>query len=596
MEDKKRWSVTYTRHMKQKRKVYQDGFLVQHTSTNKLSLYDECEKLLECKVLKNDEVVSCGESLTFNSFLIDVNDAEGDHEVRSDLNSIGRNSRRDEKSKSQQRQSLSLSPSQKIIRDFKKREVRKYVAIQSQRTPDITKSSITEWEAMYTTQLTQKSKKFHDGFVQLEIRGSMGRQLMLLDESKSTLDSKFLKKDEKIESGATISFDAHLVRIGEPQGDHKSFGGSNSNVERETGIMNGQRNYGHGGFKTAKEEFVKSEFKSGASHNSQDTTQSSSTEWQVMYTSQLTQKSKKFHDGFLRLANSGSCRKRGMLYDETRNLLNSGFLKRDEVVRTGVSFVFDAYLVEIGQPDENNEPIAASSAQENCCEIVKDIEKMHRQQSSLAFNKSALKDKPSGNPCLRKATESDISFSAKIDSKESGSTATTNPLRNARQILSFLQKPRIQNNVPVDNKNTTPTKEPLLANAADMDFPEHNKTPELSVLHDQSSESVDAMESKEHMDLKKPFHMSSEDFAAISSGDDSQLLNDNNDNGTSHLQLKTDKMDIDSKQCDEALCSDMPCSSTTSCGPIDAEKNCSVDNFTCAWDVNECPSFDLGIF
>lgn len=38
-------------------------------------LYDDCEKLLEVKMLKKDEQVSCGETLTFNSFLVDVNDA-----------------------------------------------------------------------------------------------------------------------------------------------------------------------------------------------------------------------------------------------------------------------------------------------------------------------------------------------------------------------------------------------------------------------------------------------------------------------------------------------------------------------------------------
>lgn len=38
-------------------------------------LFDDCEKLLECRILKKDEQVSCGETLTFNSFLVDVNEA-----------------------------------------------------------------------------------------------------------------------------------------------------------------------------------------------------------------------------------------------------------------------------------------------------------------------------------------------------------------------------------------------------------------------------------------------------------------------------------------------------------------------------------------
>jgi hypothetical protein len=35
-DSKKRWTVTYTKHVKQKRKVYQDGFLVLNVSTGKV--------------------------------------------------------------------------------------------------------------------------------------------------------------------------------------------------------------------------------------------------------------------------------------------------------------------------------------------------------------------------------------------------------------------------------------------------------------------------------------------------------------------------------------------------------------------------------
>ena len=44
-------------------------------------LYDECDQLLECKLLKSDEAVSCGETLRFNGYLVDIGDpeAEGDN-------------------------------------------------------------------------------------------------------------------------------------------------------------------------------------------------------------------------------------------------------------------------------------------------------------------------------------------------------------------------------------------------------------------------------------------------------------------------------------------------------------------------------------
>lgn len=34
-----------------------------------------------------------------------------------------------------------------------------------------------EWQVMYTTQVTQKAKKYHDGFIRLAIIGSLQRQV-----------------------------------------------------------------------------------------------------------------------------------------------------------------------------------------------------------------------------------------------------------------------------------------------------------------------------------------------------------------------------------------------------------------------------------
>lgn len=54
-------------------------------------LYDDCEKLLYCKVLKKEEVIRPGETLTFDTCLIDIGDPEGDHKTLSDLNPQGKN-------------------------------------------------------------------------------------------------------------------------------------------------------------------------------------------------------------------------------------------------------------------------------------------------------------------------------------------------------------------------------------------------------------------------------------------------------------------------------------------------------------------------
>ena len=55
-------------------------------STVQVKLYDECEKLLECRLLKNDEIVTSGETLIFNGYLVDIGDPEGGNKPESDLN------------------------------------------------------------------------------------------------------------------------------------------------------------------------------------------------------------------------------------------------------------------------------------------------------------------------------------------------------------------------------------------------------------------------------------------------------------------------------------------------------------------------------
>ena len=62
-------------------------------------LYDDCEKLLYCKVLKKDEVIGPGETLTFDTYLIDIGDPEGDHKPLRDLNSQGKFEKTTEKSR-----------------------------------------------------------------------------------------------------------------------------------------------------------------------------------------------------------------------------------------------------------------------------------------------------------------------------------------------------------------------------------------------------------------------------------------------------------------------------------------------------------------
>ncbi|PKI51729.1 hypothetical protein CRG98_027892 [Punica granatum] len=99
---------------------------------------------------------------------------------------------------------------------------------------NVGRAVVKEWQVLYTTQVTQKAKKYHDGYLQLVTCGSLGRQVMLYDASRKLLGSRFLKKDEIIGSGFSVTFDAHLVDIGEPEGQ-----GAAPTNSKDQGICSG---------------------------------------------------------------------------------------------------------------------------------------------------------------------------------------------------------------------------------------------------------------------------------------------------------------------------------------------------------------------
>lgn len=61
---------------------------------------------------------------------------------------------------------------------------------------------------------------------------------MLYDLNRRLLDSRFLRKDEVIISGESVTFDGHLVDVGECEGDNKplidlNLEGRNCNLDRK---------------------------------------------------------------------------------------------------------------------------------------------------------------------------------------------------------------------------------------------------------------------------------------------------------------------------------------------------------------------------
>lgn len=80
-----------------------------------------------------------------------------------------------------------------------------------------------------------------------------------------------------------------------------------------------------------------------------------------------------------------------MLYDSTRKLLDSRFLKKDEVVKSGESFAFGAHLVDIGEPEEKGKHPVYFNVQGKSCNVLHMTGRKHMQEEYLALNKGVLK-------------------------------------------------------------------------------------------------------------------------------------------------------------------------------------------------------------
>ncbi|GLU06657.1 hypothetical protein SLE2022_236640 [Rubroshorea leprosula] len=553
-QKKKRWSVTYTKHIKQKRKLYQDGFLDLHTSMSKVILYDDCEKLLECRILRKDEDVTSGETLTFNAYLVDVGDPEGDHEddlnfhkLKNNLNSSELKKANTQKNKVR---SSNLTPSQKIIKEFKDSELQKCGAPQI--SPNGMEPSTTEMQVLYTTQLTQRAKKYHDGFLRLSVCGSMGRKVMLFDESRKLLDSRFLKKDEIVTSGESIVFDAYLVEIGECE---RNLGeGKNRN---NVGVRRGEQN------KYESDGILKKE-------------------WQVLYTTHVTQKAKKYHEGILRLANYESRGRQIMLYDASKKLLNSRFLKKDEVIRSGESIAFDAHLVDIGEPEGNHhQDLKNSCAQISSCNITGE-KTIHRKQNCQTANKLVLNGKLQNYTCPKEYVQLNSTVSNIDDLKLRKSFSANKPLRDAQQILSVLQKPLAKEIVNVSACSNNGGMTQVSSTKKLQDVPEEDcQFQGISTVCYGSRE----------VDIGKSPRLISPEARLISGGSGGQLSKDT-DAGNSH-QSDSNNLQANTQYLNEAFV--FGTSSSIRCPPDPVEdKHNNSEDLKIATEIDKCPSFDLG--
>ncbi|KAI3804490.1 hypothetical protein L1987_26066 [Smallanthus sonchifolius] len=429
------WKMHHWNEQRKTRAFYdllEKGEISVVSSNLSVKLYDDCDKLLDSKIVKLDVAVRSGETLTFGAYLVDIGDPHGETKpipnpiLQRDKTMVDRKSTPSNKTSMgslhiRKASSTNLSPSQKVIREFKRRELKVYCSSPSR--PDTVKDDSTEWQVLYTTQLTQKAKKFHDGILKVANSGLRGRQAVLYDETRRLLDSRFLKNEEIINAGESMRFDGHIVDIIELKDDKPL---KNTNVDESN---------------CYKQNTVQSSI------------QTNMKEWDVMYTTQVTQKAKKFHDGVLKLAISGSQgRQEATLLAEDGTVLSHRYLKLSEDINSGNSFNMTNYLVEVCEPRKHSVEKCPRkvSASENETPETKQFDVDNIKLCKRIPATRPLSDvKPPKRSFLLQDTETTVRKS--VANEVISTTISKNkPLRDAHSILSILKKPSTQEGPSVE--------------------------------------------------------------------------------------------------------------------------------------------------
>nr|CAB3456898.1 unnamed protein product [Digitaria exilis] len=183
-EPPQRWAATYTKQVKQKRKAYQDGALLLYPASGRLVLLDDAGG--------NPRVqeISPGAALSFQAHLVDVGEPE-DAPARYTSSSASASASAAAGSRTARRGGGARTRPPSSGRVFQPRVSRAFVnpskshgcgggddgeAAGSGGVEVADSRFQGEWTALYTAQLTQKAKKYHDGFVRLVQAGPHVKQ------------------------------------------------------------------------------------------------------------------------------------------------------------------------------------------------------------------------------------------------------------------------------------------------------------------------------------------------------------------------------------------------------------------------------------
>uniref|UniRef100_A0ACD5YIN1 Uncharacterized protein n=1 Tax=Avena sativa TaxID=4498 RepID=A0ACD5YIN1_AVESA len=368
------WAATYTTQLKKKRKAYHDGALLLHPDSRRLVLLDDAGVTIDAKFLRAVESVSVGASIEFRCHLVDVGVALPGPTGHSGRSSEPATSRTAYRGGARARQSAPKTSAPRAFVNPPKISGGNKVEAGDSGCAKSDGSTFQEWHAMYTNQMTQKAKKYHDGFVRLKPMGSLSKQIVLLDEEGEILGTRYLKSGECVESGKKCTFPNYLIEICEAKnngGKHnsseepvvqtrpkraESCASNNAETDATSSLKFISPQKFHYPDKSKSEatsssnepELGKSEVAAAGSEGILiGSTDSSFKEWSVLYTAQLTQKAKKYHDGVIRLMQIGPHAKQIVLMDEEGVVLGSRYFKPGESIESGTRCQFPYYLIEV---------------------------------------------------------------------------------------------------------------------------------------------------------------------------------------------------------------------------------------------------------
>uniref|UniRef100_A0A2P2LLD3 5'-3' DNA helicase ZGRF1-like N-terminal domain-containing protein n=3 Tax=Rhizophora mucronata TaxID=61149 RepID=A0A2P2LLD3_RHIMU len=270
-----------------------------------------------------------------------------------------------------------------------------------------------------------------------------------------------------------------------------------------------------------------------------------------------------------------------MIYDSSRKLLETKFLRKDETVESGKSMAFDAHLVEIGELEDENRAVTDFNMQRNNFNVSGKARILYGDQNNLTNNKPVMEGMGQSNAGLTRDTDSSSTSSANR-TKLCQTVPSNKHLRDAQQILAILQKAKAPDYVVPGCDDMTAhssSVKRLQVSDADLDMSESSQLLGESFPNQGPAEGGDITGSSET------------GFEVLSTSMCSQLQNNSETGNSDQSQLNNMEATTTTKQFSSARSSSAGAQALYS---LDDKKGENFQQLNHGEEMDECPTFDLG--